>query len=185
MFRILHVPDDLTAASASRIAEAAWVVADRFSGALPADVSGIAVKLRKPFKHGFQPVLLIAEGAQHRVLGFVLALHQTELHFVYLDYLASGRGGKGSGVGSALNDRVGHITRDFDAKGIFLECLPDTKDLCPDSALRAENARRPKFYARFGAYPIARPPAAIGTAGSPLLVTINAAHDIHHVRERG
>ncbi len=154
MIRIRRVPDDLTAANAAAIAQVQSILRARFPTARPIESAGIPELLRNPFKRRLRTLLHVAEDAEDRVKGFALLMHAPDLHFVFLDYIATGSGRGGQGIGSALYERVREAAAALDAVGIFLEALPDDPALCRDPVLLKQNADRLRFYEELGARPI-------------------------------
>ena len=72
----------------------------QFAGACtPEDIDELPDRLGNPFKKRFRTVLYIAENSQRRVAGFAVVLHDPDVKFSYLDYLAAS--GSGRGVGAA------------------------------------------------------------------------------------
>ena len=114
-------------------------------------IPGLAEQLRNPLEMGFRSVLYVAENASHRVSGFAIVLHDPQINFCYLDYLASAKVVIGRGIGGALYQRVRQDALALGAKGLFLECLPDEPRNCPDPVLQKQNAMRLRFYERYGA----------------------------------
>ncbi len=153
MFRIRRIADDWTPTNAAAIDQAAAILREQFSGARPGEFD-LREKLRNRPNRRIHPVLFVAEKADDRIQGTALVLHDPELNFVYLDYLASQPGRRGRGIGGALYQRVREFALDMGAVGVFLECLPDEPLLCKDPALCKQNADRLRFYEGYGATPI-------------------------------
>jgi acetoin utilization deacetylase AcuC-like enzyme len=99
-------------------------------------------------------MLYVAEDAEDRVKGFALFMHAPDLNFVFLDYIATGSGRGGQGIGGALYERIRDAAVALDAVGIFLEAMPDEPHLCRDPATLKQNADRLRFYEELGARPI-------------------------------
>ncbi|MCC7427777.1 MAG: histone deacetylase family protein [Alphaproteobacteria bacterium] len=158
MFRIRRIPDALARANADAVKQAEAILHQHFPFSWPAAPGSLSALLAMPASTAFRPFVLVAEDAQERVRGVALARHAADLDFLYLDYIAADVRRTGTGIGGALYQRVRELARNLGAIGVFLEAQPDDPALCPDHAIRAENASRLRFYARFGAYPV------IGTA---------------------
>jgi acetoin utilization deacetylase AcuC-like enzyme len=154
MIRIRRVPDDLTAANAAAIAQVQAILRAQFPTARPAESAGIPELLRNPFKKRLRTILFVAEDAEDRVKGFALVMHAPDLNFLFLDYIATGSGRGGGGIGSALYERVREAAAALDVVGIFLEAMPDDPDLCPDPEQLKQNADRLRFYEELGARPV-------------------------------
>ena len=174
MFRIRLVPDDLTPANRTAIAETQAILVEQFPAVPPTEAATLAERLRDPLKHGFVSRLFVAEDARERTRGFALLLYMADLNFCYLDYIAAAPGRMGGGLGDALYERARDEAIGLGAIGVFLECLPDDPALSPDPKIRAQSAARLKFYERFGARPIAgtgyETPLKPGGTNPPYLV---------------
>ena len=83
-----------------------------------------------------------------------MLLHEPEIEFCFLDWIATASGKTGGGLGGALYDRVRQESVALGAKGLFFECLPDDLEGCPTESLLKENRARLRFYERYGARPI-------------------------------
>jgi acetoin utilization deacetylase AcuC-like enzyme/GNAT superfamily N-acetyltransferase len=154
MIRIRRVPDDLTPANAAAIAQVQTILRAQFPEARPIESAGIPELLRNPFKRRMRTMLYVAEDAEDRVKGFALFMHAPDLNFVFLDYIATGSGRGGQGIGGALYERIRDAAVALDAVGIFLEAMPDEPHLCHDPATLKQNADRLRFYEELGARPI-------------------------------
>lgn len=153
MFRIRRVQDDLLPSNQTAIEQVQAILRDRVPGAEACDVEAIPKLLRDPLKKQLRSLLWVAEDGRGRVRGFALLMHAPDLGLAWLDWISAERGAQG-GVGGALYERVREAARRLGAPGLFLECLPDDPARCPDPKLRAENARRLRFYEAYGARPI-------------------------------
>ncbi len=158
MFRIRRIYDDVLPVNKSALREVRQIFADQFPDAPAEDIDPLPERLRNPFKKRFRTILYVAENARHRVQGFAIVLHEPEIGFCYLDFLAAGKNVPGRGIGAALYEHVRDEAASMGAHGVFFECLPDDPDRCADPAIRKLNAARLKFYEQYGARPI------IGTA---------------------
>lgn len=154
MIRIVQVPDDLSPANAARIAAAMRILKRQLPNVPEAEILGIREKLHDPFGIGFRSILLVAENERNQVRAFAHALHDVDVNFLYLDYIASDPDHPGRGLGAMLYQSLREIARKLDCLGIFLEALPDNEAACPDPKIRQENIRRLAFYRRYGALPI-------------------------------
>src|SRR5690606_38710255 len=132
-------------ANRSAIAEAQAMLREHFPAARPEDVDELPERLENPFEQRFVTLLYVAEGNRGRVQGCAIVLHDPELHFCYLDYLASAKGRAGRGIGGALYERIRDEAVGLHARGLFFECLPDDPADCADPQLRKQNAARLKF----------------------------------------
>ena len=154
MFRIRRIYDDVLPVNQSAIADVQQIFFDHFPAAPRHDIEELPKKLKNPFQHGFRTVLYVAENARGRVIGFALLLHDPDLQFGYLDFIATVKGIVGRGIGAALYERVRDDALWLGSKGLFFECLPDTPDRCQDPAVCKQNAARMRFYETYGARPI-------------------------------
>ncbi len=154
MLRIRRIYDDFLPANRERLAQVQEILRRRFADIPETEITLIGEKLRNPFKQRFRLVLFVAESIRGKVLGFAALLHEPEIGFAYLDWLATASGRAGGGIGGALYDRVRQEATSLNVKGLFFECLPDTAEDCADAALLAENRSRLRFYERYGARPV-------------------------------
>jgi len=154
MLRIRRIYDDIVPVNREVLRQVKDILHSRFSAVPAEEIDLIGEKLRNPFKHRFHCILFVAENLRRRVLGFAMLLHEPQIGFCFLDWIASVKGNAGGGIGSALYDRVRHEAVALGAKGLFFECLPDDFEACPDEALLKDNRARLRFYERYGARPI-------------------------------
>jgi len=152
VFRIRRIYDDVLPINRAAIRSVATIFREHFSAA-PQDIEQLAERLRNPFMKRFRTVLYVAENARGQVQGFAIVLHDPELSFSFLDYIAARKQLTGRGVGAALYEYVRDEARSMGSKGLFFECLPDDAEGCPDPVLRRQNTARLRFYERYGARP--------------------------------
>jgi len=154
MFRIRQIYDDVLPVNKQAIQQVQEILRGHFS-ALPADeIDSLAEKLRNPFKQQFRSVLFVAEQQPGQIAGFGLLLHEPELRFCFLDFIAAARAMTGRGIGGALYLRGRKEAMHLGSEGLFFECLPDDPAECPDPAVLKDNIARMRFYERFGVRPI-------------------------------
>ncbi|MGE5258435.1 MAG: hypothetical protein ACM3KE_17295, partial [Hyphomicrobiales bacterium] len=158
MFRIRRIYDEVLPANRAALEQVKAIMRDRFPSVPPEEIEQFGRHLRDPFLKRFRTILFVAENLRQRVQGFAFLLHEPEIRFGYLDWIATRVGKTSGGIGGALYDRVRQEAAALTAKGLFFECLPDEASRCADAALLAENRRRLRFYEQYGARPI------IGTA---------------------
>lgn len=154
MFRIRRIYDDTLPLNRETLREVKGILRTRFSSLSESEIEGLGDRLRNPFRKRFRVILLAAETMRRRLLAFALLLHEPELEFCFLDWIATVKGWKGGGVGGALYEGVRRETFALKVDGLFFECLPDDAHLCPDPAMLKENRARLRFYERYGARPI-------------------------------
>ena len=155
MFRIRQIHDDLLSVNKQAIGQVQEILKSHFSALPPEEIASLPEKLRNPFKEQFRSMLLVAERQPGNVAGFGLLMHDPELKFCFLDFIAAAREMTGRGIGGALYDRVRGEAARLGAEGMFFECLPDDPEVCPEPAVLKENIGRLRFYERFGVHPIA------------------------------
>ncbi len=153
MFRIRRIHDDVLPVNRQAIHQVQEILRARFSAVRPEDIDQLADKLRNPFKQRFRTILFVAERSG-RVLGFALLMHEPELQFCYLDFIASAKGLTGRGIGGALYERVRREAFALQSLGLFFECLADDPVQCNAPELLKENAARMRFYEHYGALPV-------------------------------
>ncbi len=154
MFRIRRVYDNILSPDRVAIEQVQAMLTDRFPGLEEKEVAGLPEKLRNPVGHGFRAFLYVVENQRRTVKAFALVYHEAEIDFVWLEFLASGAGSGGSGIGGTLYERVRRDARELGAWGVLFECLPDDPALCKDPSHRRQNAARLRFYEGFGARPV-------------------------------
>lgn len=154
MLKIRRIYDDVLPVNRETLKQVQQILRTRFAEAPPDEIDRLPEKLRNPFMQRFRSILLVAENLRHRVLGFAVLLHEPELRFCFLDWIALAGGRTGGGLGGALYDRVRLEASALETKGLFFECLPDDPGQCPQPELIRENRARLRFYERYGARPI-------------------------------
>lgn len=154
MLRIRRIYDDAIPINKEELHQVKDILRTRFSEIDEEEVESIGEKLRNPFKQRFRTILFVADNAKGRVNGFAILLHEPVLAFTYLDWIAITAKRAGSGIGSALYERVRQESAALKVKGLFFECLPDNEELCTDKAILKENIARLRFYEQYGARPI-------------------------------
>jgi len=153
MLHIRRIYDDVIPVNKGTLDQVKQILRSRFTEVCEDDIELIGEKLRNPFKQRFRMILFVAESMKGRVQGFATILHEPEIRFVYLDWIATASSRSG-GVGGALYDRVRREAKALKTKGLFFECLPDDAENCPNEALLKENRARLRFYEGYGARPI-------------------------------
>ncbi len=173
MFNIRQIYDDVLPLNKDAIRQVQEMLREHFAAVRPEEIELLAEKLNNPFKQRFRSVLYVAED-RRRVSGFAMLMHEPELKFSYLDFLASDKRLIGRGIGAALYQRVRRDALRLGAEAILFECLPDDPGECPDPAVLRQNVARLRFYERFGVRPIVdtgyEMPVKPGDAGMPYLM---------------
>ncbi len=106
-------------------------------------------------ERGYDVVLLTAEEEGDRVIGFALAHYYPNLHYAYLDFIASDPGRRTLGIGGALYEAAREHLARKGARGLFMDVPPDDPALLKDPVRLPMNQQRLKFYEQFGAFPVA------------------------------
>jgi acetoin utilization deacetylase AcuC-like enzyme len=158
MFRIRRIYDEVLPGNRNALDQVKAILRSRFSAVSSEEIDQLGQHLHNPFLKRFRAILFVAENQRHRVQGFAYLLHEPQIGFGYLDWIATRVGLASGGIGGALYDRVRQELAALGARGLFFESLPDEASLCGDHALLAENRKRLRFYEQYGARPI------IGTA---------------------
>ena len=174
MFRIRRIYDDVLPVNKEAIPQVQEIFRQHFSAVRPEEVEGLVEKLRNPFKQQYRSVLFVAERQRMRVMGFGFLMHQPELDFCYLDFIAAASDMTGRGIGGALYHRLRQEAKSLGVRGLFCECLPDDPEECEDANQLAENIARLRFYERFDVRPIVgtsyQMPIQPGERGMPFLM---------------
>ena len=154
MLRIRRIYDDVLPLNQQILRQVKEILRSRFNEVAEAEIEAIGGKLRNPFKQRFLSIMFAAESMKGKVLGFAMLLHEPNIGFAYLDWIATATGRGSGGIGGALYERVRQEALALKAKGLFFECLPDDEKNCPDKAILRENRSRLRFYEQYGARPI-------------------------------
>ena len=154
MLRIRRIYDDFLPVNREILRQVKDILRSRFSAVSEAEIESIGEKLRNPFKQRFRAILFVAESMKGKVRGFAMLLHEPEIGFAYLDWIATATGSSGGGLGGSIYERVRQEAVGLKVKGLFFECLPDEEQACSDKALLKENRARLRFYEQYGARPI-------------------------------
>jgi len=174
MFRIRKILNPYLKVNEYEIDQVQAIIRSQFPDIDPQKVTDIPDQLVDPLKFRYKTILLIADDHYSRVKGCALLLYMPDLAFCYLDFLAASPGRTSSGVGGALYKRVREEAESLDAIGLFMECLPDNPENCPDEEMLKQNAKRLTFYERYGARPISgtkyETPVKLNDTCAPFLV---------------
>jgi acetoin utilization deacetylase AcuC-like enzyme/GNAT superfamily N-acetyltransferase len=154
VFRIRRIYDDAVPANQEALRQVQAILREQFPFVTAEEVAKLPERLRNPLKYRFRSILLVADDWQGKVHGFAVLMHEPKLNFCLLDFISAGARLEGRGVGGALYQRVRDEAISLNATGLFFECLPDDPALSHDPEIRRQNARRLRFYERFGARPI-------------------------------
>ncbi|WP_019013982.1 histone deacetylase family protein [Elioraea tepidiphila] len=155
MIRIRRIADDAARIDRDAIEAAVKLLRAAFPAARAGEFETLAPLLRRGGPEHVRPFLLVAENGMGRVRGAAILWHMPDVGVLWLDYIAGAEGARGAGVGGALYQRARELATGLNASVLLCECLPDDPKVVTDPALRAANARRLRFYAQFGARPLA------------------------------
>ncbi len=155
MFRIRQVWDSESSGNAAALLQAQQLLRQWYPLAPPDEFAALGAKTLDRLRRGFRTLPYVAEDANERVRGCAILLHDPELRFDYLDYIAATPTKAGGGVGGALYERIREEAIAHGSIGLFFECLPDDPLLSRNETTRQVNADRLRFYEAFGARPIA------------------------------
>jgi len=173
VFRIRRIHDDVLEANRRSLERVQELLREQFPAVPTEKVAELVSQLRDPMATRLRTVVLVAESRQH-LSGYAIIMHAPDLHFCFLDFIASAPGAAGRGIGGALYERVRDECRLLSARGLFFECLPDETEHVSKPESLAQNAERLRFYERYGARPIAgtayQTPTKPGDTDLPLLV---------------
>ena len=140
MLRIRRIYDDIVPVNREVLRQVKDILQSRFRDVPAEEIELIGEKLSNPFKHRFHCILFVAENMRRRVLGFAILLHEPQIGFCFLDWIASSKKGMaGGGIGSALYDRVRHnrnrpLLQTADPKATITEMLDVREPLYLESA---------------------------------------------------
>ncbi|MBN1944451.1 MAG: histone deacetylase family protein [Bradymonadales bacterium] len=154
MFYIRRLFDEVVPANRDALNQVRQILRRQLPDVREHEVTGLGERLVNPFLQRFRSIILVAENSRHRVLGFAVILHEPQIAFCYLDFIATARAEASQGIGGALYERVRDEARALTAKGLFFECLPDDRERCPDDRRLRSNQARLRFYERYGARPL-------------------------------
>ncbi len=175
MLRIRKLKDAKRPASRATVVDIQTILRAQFPGMDEDMVAKLPAQLDDPLKTGFVSEIFVAEDGHGTMRAFALLLYFPDLHFAYLDTIATAPGRSGSGIGDALYQEVRDEAREqLGSHGMFFECLPDDPALSPDAKTRRQNEARLKFYERYASYPITgtsyETPLSPGDTDAPYLV---------------
>lgn len=152
MFRISRIFDVFSATEKNRIEQVQQLFRRVFTG-VPEYAEQIPELLTASEK-GFDFVVLTAEKGRERVAGFALLHYYSDLHYGYLDFIASDPDVRAAGIGGTLYEAVREYVAHKGAKGLFMEVPADDPALVANPELLENNRQRLKFYEQYGAFPI-------------------------------
>jgi acetoin utilization deacetylase AcuC-like enzyme/GNAT superfamily N-acetyltransferase len=153
MFRIRRIHSAVSAQDQLVIAQVLRMYQAAFSY-YPQYAEKIAEMLRFRSELDFEPVLLVAEAAKSRIVGFTLTFLFPELRLAYLDYIVSDPRRASRGYGTALYEATEEFLVERRYAGLLMDVPPDEEALLADKKRLAVNKRRMALYERLGARPI-------------------------------
>lgn len=153
MIRIRRVYNTATQTNRHRVEQVKEIYRQSFS-ADAAYAEKIAEQLNQPFKHGYRAILIIAEMALGKVMGFSLFFHFPEINSAFLDFLVVRSNTRGGGLGSALYEATREYLHATGARALYLEAMPDDPETAHSPEKLEENRQRLRFYEHYDARPI-------------------------------
>jgi acetoin utilization deacetylase AcuC-like enzyme/ribosomal protein S18 acetylase RimI-like enzyme len=153
MFRIDHIIGIHREYDRRRLEAVQALLAAAFPE-LTADPDYVVRKLVDQTARGYPCILLAAHGPRDRVIGFALADFFESIGYAYLDFIVTGEGQRGRGLGGALYEALREDLSARGALGLFLEVPTDDPAQVPDPATLQANKTRLRFYERYGARPV-------------------------------
>ncbi len=124
MFRIRRIFDNVIPVNRDALRQVGRILKKRFSEVPESEIDQIGEKLKNPFTLRFRPILFVAENMRRKVMGFAMVLHEPEINFCYLDWIATSGETLRGGLGGALYARVRSECSMLGVRGLFFECLP-------------------------------------------------------------
>ncbi len=131
-----------------RFAEAA----ELFRAAFPYEadaIDRIAHMLLNRQTIGFDPVFLLSTDARDRITGLAFVYYFSDLHYGYLQYIASDPRKPARGIGVALYEALRELLATRGARGLFLDVPPAEASKLKEPGRLATNRKRMRFYARY------------------------------------
>ncbi|HEY9114281.1 MAG TPA: hypothetical protein VIN10_06245 [Bacteroidales bacterium] len=154
MFRIRRILSDRSEVDRNAIKQTREIIESQFADISADKLDLIPHQLRDSLRFKLQTSLFVAESSSGAVQGFALLMYAPDLHFAFLDFIASKKSSTSGGIGGALYQRIREESKHLGVEGLFFDCLPDDPALCKDQATLQQNKARLKFYERFGVYPL-------------------------------
>jgi GNAT superfamily N-acetyltransferase len=154
MLRIRRIYDDVLPINKEALQQVQEILRTRFSAVDDPDIDDLSGKRGNPLTQRFRTILFVAENLPGKIQGVASLLHEPEIGFAFLDWIAITSDKAGGGIGKTLYEQVRMEASGLKANGLFVECLPDEMNGCPDKALIKENRDRLRFYEQYGARPI-------------------------------
>jgi GNAT superfamily N-acetyltransferase len=154
MIRIRKLIYDNSTQSRDIVKKVQQILRHQFEGLDHETISRLPEELRNPVKYRYLSMLFTAEDIHGKILGFALLQYVADLNFCFLDYISAADRMTGRGIGAALYDRIREVARQYQSKGLFFECLPDSPSLCQDKEKIKQNSARLRFYENYQARPI-------------------------------
>jgi len=154
MLRIRKISNPYLGYNLSAMSAVREILSGQFPELWKDKIEKLDEQLVNPLKFKYQSFLLVAENIHETILGFALMKYMPDLHFCFLDFIATLPGKTSSGVGSFIYQRIREEAASLNVTGLFFECLPDDPELCRDITFLEQNKKRLAFYERFGARPV-------------------------------
>ena len=151
MIRIRKILDDKSILNKNAISQIKEILKDQFELHEANDLEKLSTKLTNPLYYQARSTIFVIEGMKKNVKAFAMLLNLTDLYMCYLEWISTSIKELGIGLGGILYETIREECKLLKAKGLFLEVLPDTQDLCPYDVSIKQNQARVKFYERYGA----------------------------------
>ncbi len=153
MIRFLRVHGTVLPIDRHRVEQVQAIFRQRF-GAVADYADKIPDLLNRPFKYGYNTLLIVSENQLGNVTGFSLVLVFPEINSALLDFLAVGTEKSSRGIGGALYEVTREYLQQLGVRALYMEALPDDPAVVGDPNMLRENRRRLKFYENYGVLPI-------------------------------
>ncbi len=98
---------------------------------------------------GFDPIFLLSTDARDRITGLAFVYYFSDLHYGYLQYIASDPRKPARGIGVALYEALRELLAARGARGLFLDVPPAEAAKLKDPSRLATNRKRMRFYSRY------------------------------------
>lgn len=151
MIRIRKILDDKSLLNKHAIEQIKEILKEQFELLEESDLDKLSLKLSNPVYYQAKATIFVIEGIKNKVKAFALVLHFSDIDICYLEWISTSVSELGRGLGSILYDAIREECKLLNAKGLFLEVLPDVENLCPYDVSLKQNQARVKFYEKYGA----------------------------------
>lgn len=154
MYRIRVIRDSKSAANVDTMTQIRDIMRKQFPLADADEIEQVIQRLNEPMVEKFQPLLIVAEHFDGKVLGFGSLLLFQPLRIAHLEFISTSPNRSGGGLGAMLYERLREECSNLGCIGLLFECLPDDEGRTSDPKILQQNVQRMRFYERFDARPI-------------------------------